>query len=78
MPTYFFDYLEGPKHQIDTEGSILENLTSARQQALLTLRDAVADATSRQGLGDLAITVRDHNNHTVIRAAINWSVLAVS
>lgn len=71
MPRYYFDFRDGARSVIDQAGREFRSDAAARQEALLTARDAVAGI--RLGLrhyGGWMLEVRDEAGRTVYSVPI--------
>jgi hypothetical protein len=71
MPRYYFDFRDGARAVIDQAGRELAGDAAARQEALLTARDAIAGV--RLGLrhyGGWELEVRDEAGRAVYSVPI--------
>ena len=74
MPWFFFDFADDGYTLVDEVGVQLDGLHQVRNDARLTLRDAVADAMQRRAVGTITLVVRDHEGQAILRAAVDWMV----
>ena len=74
MPWFFFDFADEGYTLVDDVGVHLDGLAQVRNDARLTLRDAVADAMQRRAVGTITLVVRDHQGKAIVRAAADWMV----
>ncbi|MBW7971125.1 hypothetical protein [Bradyrhizobium sp. BR 10289] len=70
MPTYFFDQHIGSEIDVDTDGTDLLDLGTARRASLELLGEAIILERARFPFGELSIVVRDEKG-PVLRVSAN-------
>jgi len=78
VPHYFFDSRDGESFIVDDVGLDFETIQEARDAATAGLADLATDAIPGRVRRELAIEVRDHTDHRLIRASLWFEVAALT
>ncbi|HVI80308.1 MAG TPA: hypothetical protein VM715_19560 [Candidatus Acidoferrum sp.] len=74
MPLYYFDTRDGPDFIRDEIGLELDGIEAARREATLGLADFAKDAIPGSVRRELAVEVREHTEHALLRATLWFEV----
>ena len=78
MPRYFFDSVDTGRSFADTEGTSLQNLEEARQEALHMLGNIARDELPDGDVRDFAVNVRTETGPILLTASLLLRVEGVS
>jgi hypothetical protein len=74
MARYFFDTRDGADFVRDEEGLELDGLEAAREEATRGLTDLAKEVLPGATRRELAVEVRDQDNHALLKAALQFEV----